>query len=359
MLVVLGGVYFFNRGGETGRETIKIGAALGLSGDCAEWGEGERDAILLAAEEVNAAGGINGKQIEVVVEDTQCDNKATVNAVQKLVNIDRVSAVVGPTWGDSFQGGYPILQGAKIVSVSPSAAMESLEYNKTPIDFVFSTWFPQRSEIEALQKYASSVGMKKFVIIHDQDPFGAMMGGLFTSEAAKNGLGIIDEHETVTGSTDFRTILARVKSKETDGIFISLFGPDKVNFIKQAKEFGIKKGIFSSSDIQDETLLKNSGKILDGVIYTYPITSGRYDEFSKKHQEEYNRAPAGQSTANAYDAFRVLIEAMRQGNLVETILHVKIPGTIAQEISFNEKHQISGGSFQVKTIRDGAFVEVK
>jgi branched-chain amino acid transport system substrate-binding protein len=148
-------------------ETVKIGAALGLSGQCAEFGEGERDAINLAAEEINDSGGIGGRSLKVIIEDTHCENRTTVSAIQKLINVDDVRALVGPTWGDSFQAAYPIINAQQIVSVSPSAALEALEFQGVPVDYVFSTWIPQRSEIDALQKYAASHNIGNFVVVHD------------------------------------------------------------------------------------------------------------------------------------------------------------------------------------------------
>src|SRR3989338_7541549 len=145
ILVILGGWWLAQKPNTAAGETIKIGAALGLTGICAEFGEGELKATTLAVEEINAAGGINGKQLELISEDTQCDNKTTVSAFQKLINVDKVAAIIGPTWGDSFQGGYSFSQQAEIVSISPSTAIEALEISKQPVDYVFSTWFPQRA----------------------------------------------------------------------------------------------------------------------------------------------------------------------------------------------------------------------
>ncbi|MDO8564664.1 MAG: ABC transporter substrate-binding protein, partial [bacterium] len=128
VILLMLGVWWFAKDPKTvDGETIKIGGAFGLSGICAEFGEGELRAVTLAIEEVNAAGGVNGKLLELITEDTQCENKTTVNAFQKLINVNRVSAIIGPTWGDSFQGGYAISQKAKVVSVSPSTAIEALE----------------------------------------------------------------------------------------------------------------------------------------------------------------------------------------------------------------------------------------
>src|SRR3989338_5570175 len=214
VLVVLGGWWLAQKPNTASGETIKIGGALGLTGICAEFGEGELKATTLAVEEINAAGGINGKQLELISEDTQCDNKTTVSAFQKLINVDKVAAIIGPTWGDSFQAGYPLLREKQVISVSPSAAIEALEFNRQPLNFIFSTWFPQRKEVTALQEYARSRRLTKFVIVHDTDPFGAMMASLFKEEAEKQKISIVEEHEVAVDTQDFKTIIARIKAKK-------------------------------------------------------------------------------------------------------------------------------------------------
>src|SRR5262245_35197538 len=110
-------------------KTIKIGAALGLSGECANYGENELKAAELAIDEANKSGGISSRRIELISEDMQCNPKGAVNAIRKLIDVDHVEAIVGLTWGDSFQAGYTVNNQAKVVSVAPSAALEALQYN--------------------------------------------------------------------------------------------------------------------------------------------------------------------------------------------------------------------------------------
>src|ERR1043166_7021961 len=119
-------------------DAIKIGAAVGETGICADWGEGEFKAAQLAVDEANSVGGIAGKKIELIAEDTQCDAKGTINAVKKLIDVDHVESIIGPTWGDSFQGSYPLITSAHIVAVSPSISIEPLLVNNQDISYIFS-----------------------------------------------------------------------------------------------------------------------------------------------------------------------------------------------------------------------------
>ena len=365
-VVVWGGVKLFGTKEEKTKETIKIGGAFGQTGTCAEWGEGELKAAQLAIDETNSNGGINGKLIQLISEDTLCDNKTTVSAISKLINVDKVTAIIGPTWGDSFQAGYPLIRKHKVVSINPSTALEALEFQNQPLDYIFSTWFPQRAEIDALQKYAFSTGIKKITIVHDQDPFGAMMAGLFKDEAIKNNIVILEEHSLITGNSDFRTIIAKIKSNMPDGIFVSFLGPEeKVKFLKQIRELGINTTVFSSADFQNEGLLSSLGSFMEGVIYSYPKISGNYQNFIDKYTAKYGVKPQGPSVPNAYDAARALIEALKYGvsagdEIQNQLSKIKIPGTVVSELSFSEiTHQINGGDFEIKTVRNNKFKTVK
>ncbi len=362
-LLALGGVWVARQPKGVSGETIRIGGAFGLSGVCAEWGEGDLKAVQLAVEELNTAGEI-GKPIELIVEDTQCDGKATVSAVQKLIFVDKIEALIGPTWGDSFQGAFPLIRENKIVAMLPSASIEAIEFNKQPLNFLFSTWFPQRAEVETLQKYAVAHGFKTFVVTNDADPFDAMMAALFRAEAKDNGITILDEHQVVIGTQDFRTILARIKAKSPDAFFVAVQDTSsKATFLKQAREIGITSQLFSSADIQNPSLLQGFSSALEGVIYTYPSAGKNSEMFFAKYRARYGSEPQGSSASNAYDAVNILAAAMKKAGtegekLERALLETSIPGVTYDTLKFSEKHQIAGGEFEIKTIKNGAFVKV-
>ena len=343
--------------------TIKIGGAFGQTGICAEFGEGELKGAMLAVEEINRTGGVNGRALELIPEDTLCENKGVASATHKLISIDNVSAIIGPTWGDTFQGGYPIAQEANVISIGASSALESLAYTGASNDLVFSTWFPQNREIDALQRYIVSQGLKTVSIIHDQDPFGAMMGMLFRDQAAQNGLTIIEE-KVVTGvNVDFRTFITSMKTKRPDAIFVSFVSPDhKAIFFKQAKELGFATRFFAAADTENPALLSSFAEALEGVVYTSPRGAKGYELFAQRYEDRFKEKPRV-SSSHAYDAVQVLVEAMKKAGtdgrlLQEALLTVQIPGATYDTVQFSEKHQIMTGEFLLKTVHKGQFIIV-
>ena len=299
----------------------------------------------------------------MITEDTFCDGKGTASAVQKLISVNKVEVILGPTWGDSFQSGFPIAQKAGIVSISPSAAMEALEFTGASNDRVYSTWFPQRSEIEFLQKYAVRKGVKEFVVLYENDPFTEMMAKLFESEAVKVGIKISHSEETTLGADDYRTVIAKVKAYPNAAVFISFIAPEiKAKFLKQFKELGLKNTVFSSADIENQALLDSFPKVLEGVVFGSAKITGNTVDFVNKHKAKFGTEPQGAAAGQAYDAANILIEALKKGpvsDLNTNITKVSVPGTTVKEVKFNDKHQVVGGGYTLKTIKDGQFVDLK
>ena len=169
ILIVVAMFLFTNdKGDSTGlvvdnRQPIKIGGAFALTGFASEWGAVERNGAILAIEEINAQGGINGREVKLIVEDTLSDGKGAINAVQKLINIDNVEVIVGPSWLDSFGGAAPIADENNIVFMTPSASIDAIK-SEHSYDYVFSTWYRTDKESEELAKHLSNANKKRIIL---------------------------------------------------------------------------------------------------------------------------------------------------------------------------------------------------
>lgn len=359
---------FFIYGGltSTSDKEIRIGGAFGLSGQCAEFGEGELKSVQLAVDEVNNKGGIKGKQVKLIVEDTECEYKSTFNAINKLINVHDVALVIGPTWGDSFQSAVPLINKHKVPTISASAAMEALKLQEQPIDYYFSTWFSGDSEMQAIQDHMKKSGYDNVVVVHDQDPFGVLMSVIFKNVSAEKGIHLVNTYGSITSTEDYRVILSKVKNDNPDAVFMSFIGPDsKVKFLKQAREFGITTPMYSASDIQNESMLEDFGKFMEGVVYSFPKTAGKYEEYVNKYSEKYGSVPQGPSAANAYDAGVIGLQAIAQADSLSgpdikiKLESIKLSGASSDILGFNQDHQMEKAESIVKTVKGGKFIEVK
>jgi branched-chain amino acid transport system substrate-binding protein len=346
-------------------ETIVIGAALGLSDVCAQWGTDELKAAQLATDEANAMGGINGKPIRLVAEDMRCDPKGAVNAMKKLVDIDHVEGVVGFTWGDSFQAGYTVNTAAHVVAVSPSTIMEALAINETPIDYVFSTYPPLTNGMELVAGYAERHNAQTFVVVRDLDPYSVVAAETFKQRMSTHQLELVEEYDMPIGTDDFRTIVAKLKSQNPDGVFIAFQQESgQAEFLTQAHELGLKTLMISAPNIDNESLLKDYGVGMEGVVFAVPKVTSNAKTFVDKYKARYGASPQGPTPANAYDATRMLIAGLQEhyrtrDDLKVAMAHVKLSGTVSANVAFDQMHQLSGFEYEIKTVKNGQFTVVQ
>ncbi len=353
VIAVGGYIALSKKPGTTDTETVKIGAALGLTGDTGEWGADELSAITAAVAEHNAKGG---KQIALVVEDTKSTGTGTVNAVMKLVTVDKVDAIFGPTWGDSFQGGFPIVEKAKIPTVTPSSALEAVEGK---FDYVFSTWWPQPQEIATLIAHMEQQGYKTVALVRDNDAFNTKFMDLFGAALPKS-IRIVDKPSFPIGTTDFRTTILKLREEKPDAVMLSIQDTSQIGpFMKQAKELGLASKIMSTTSAESPENIKKFPGYFEGLAYSYPDTKNdpRLRELQKASKD--NNGP---SFVNAYNAASILIKAIEEsegGDIEAALLRVSAPGIGVKEVSFNEKHQIADAAFKIKIVKNNSFEDFK
>lgn len=347
-------------------ETVTIGGAFGLTGDAAEWGQDELRAAQLAIEEANAEGGIDGKQIVLIAEDTKSSAKDTLSAVQKLIAVDGVPVIIGPTWGDSFGAVIgPLGEEAQVVQITPSGALEVAEANAS-YGHYFSTWYPQQPEAERHMRFLAERGYDSVVVIHDEDPFNTVFAQIYIAQAQQHGIQVQEELSIPLGTRDFRTILLRANEHGPDVVFVSIFDVAELgNIIKTMQELGMDAKLMSTASAQTNALIDSYASYAEGnIYYTFPDTgSERYREFEERFSARHGAPPTAASAGPAYDATRAAIAALRSGassgtEVRDALAGLAIDGTIVGTLSFNEAGQIATAPFVVKTVANGTFAVV-
>ncbi|MDB5259506.1 MAG: Extracellular ligand-binding receptor [Candidatus Taylorbacteria bacterium] len=351
-------------GSSRGKEPIRIGLAIGLTGYAANWGSGEQKAVELALDEYSAKLDV---PIKLVVEDTKSDGIGTVNAIQKLVEVDHVQAIIGPTWGDSFQGGLPIAEKAKVAMISPSAAMEAIE-NRGSFGYFFSTWWPQQQEVSALASRITKDHAKTVYIIHDQDSFNLKFSDMFQDAIASADPGIRIQRVTAPiSANDFRTYVTKIKDAKPDAIFALFQDTGSVgSLMKQLKEQGVVAKVYSSTSAQNEGNLKKFPGYFDGLRYSYPSyeDDSRYAALKRKFIEKYGSgADEGPAFVNAYNASVVLLESIKAGartgeEIRKALGKIRMPGVGVEELSFDMNNQIGNVTYLIKTVKGNSFVRL-
>ena len=315
IVVVIGLVWWgISKNGGSGN-VIKIGFIGPLTGDAAAYGEPFQNTVQLAVSEINAAGGIGGKQIQMIYEDDQCDGTAGANAVQKLVNVDGVQTIVGSMCSGSTIAGVPISAAGKVVLFSPGASSPKL----TGISPYFFRDIPSdnmQGKVDADTAYTKE-NWHTVAVIQEETDYAQGVGGAFTQSFQADGGKVISQGFP-TGATDFRSILTTLRSQNPDALFVDTQDPPSTSrILDQLAELGWKPHIIindaTSGDVP--TLTKYAAQ-LNGAITAEFLPSkdnATYQHFNEAYQAAYHAdIPYYEYMVASYDAIYLLASGIKQ-----------------------------------------------
>jgi branched-chain amino acid transport system substrate-binding protein len=344
-------------------QTIVIGGAFALSGDAADWGQGELDAAQLAIEEFNA---VNDLHVLLVAEDTATDGTKTLTAIRKLIDVDGVQAIIGPSWGDSYASIVaPVGEEHKIVMITPSGAIETAEAD-VDYPYFFSTYYPQKAEIGRSIEFLQGRGVKRIAIVRDEDPFNTQVSGAYADAARAAGIEVTETHQVPLGTRDFRTTLVKIQQQDPDAIFVSIFEIAEIGGIaKTMRELGMEAIAVSTISTETDALTESYADVAEGTVYySFPDTSSAaYQAFSEKYTQKYGRIPTGTASAS-YDATNAILLTIKDGartgeQIKDALYGISMQGVLVDPLTFTAKGQIGSASFVMKTVEDGKTVVVQ
>jgi len=292
----------------TREQVIKVGAVLPLTGEgTPDQGQASQKGILLAAEKINSQGGINGKKVKIIVEDSQCKPEKAVTAMQKLVQVDGVVAVIGDTCDSVTAAIIPIAQDNKVVLITPGSTSPKISEAG---DYIFRFWFSENDLGGLTASKAYELGYRKIGIFYINNEWGYAQRDAVTSKFESLGGQVVAKNAVNPGETDFRTILLKTEESKPDAYYIGVFPDSLVLIIKQMRELGINKQIFSHGGLVGSAqVLGLGGKLLEGVIA--PFVGEPSAEFQKEFMSKYNEKP-GITADSAFDAMMVLGTVMQK-----------------------------------------------
>ncbi len=356
VILVIWGIYSVANKPQVSQEPIKIGVIAPFTGKAATWGESIRNGITLAMERVNADGGVNGREVQVIFEDDQLDVKNSVSAFNKLVNIDNVSAIIGPGGSSNAKAVVPLLQEKKVPAILTAVGVSDITQGN---DYIFRIWPSEVQKAKAMSPALEKLGYKKVAVIttNNESPLDMI-------EQLKlkvfPGLEIETVYEEVVDrdTTDFRTVLAKVKSVDFDALFINLYAGQVGVGIKQAKEMGITEPMFSNILADSSKELELAQGAMEGVWFPgSPVPSNNF-------LEEYkNRFGIDSQLAapSSYDALMFYVEAIKRvgtdrEKIRQELYKIKNYEGAFGNISFDEEGDASL-DIPLKTIKNGEFVK--
>jgi len=287
-------------------DEMKIGAILPLTGESAFWGENIKKGIDLAVDEINQKGGILGRKIVILYEDTQGKPAVGTQAVLELVSIHKVQCVIGDVISSVILAVAPIVERNKCILLGFG---ESAEITNAG-DYIFRNWNSAASDAEITGDFAAKHS-NAVVVLSQNDAFGKSAKELFISQLRKNNVKIVKDEVFSKGETDYRTVLAKLQTLEYDGLYIASFHQDTLVLLRQYKELGLKTvNIYGVSSWEEGTLISFLKENFSGKVYFgYPKppdpNSPIVVEFRSKYKTKYKKEPEILCD-NGYDAVYML-----------------------------------------------------
>lgn len=308
-------------GGTASSDEIKIGINYELSGGVASYGQSSVDGIMLAIEEINAAGGVNGKKIVPVQVDNKSDQAEANTLANKLVAQEKVVAILGPATSGAFKAQAPVAQQNKIPVISGSATDDSVTVDETGLkDYVFRICYTDSVQGAAMANFASdNLSATKAVIIQDSSSdYGKGLASNFKRVFTENGGTIVGEESYVAKETDFNAILTKIAAMDFDVIYLPGYYEEAGLIIKQARALGIDAPILGADGFDSPTLLDLAGaSALTEVYFTNHYSSLEQDpavlEFIENFKTKYNREPDA-FAALGYDMVYFLADGLKRAD---------------------------------------------
>jgi branched-chain amino acid transport system substrate-binding protein len=295
-------------------KTILLGEYGSLSGSEATFGQSTHNGVLLAIKEINAAGGVSGKQLEVKVYDDQGKTQEAGSAVSRLITEDKAVAIIGEVASSLSIAGGRVAQQYGVPMVSPSSTNAQV----TAIgDMVFRVCFIDGFQGYVGAKFAKDdLKLTKAAILYDQS--SAYSKGLkddFTREFTGLGGQVVAEQAYDAGNQDFSAQLTTIRGTSPDAIFIPGYYTDVGNIALQARKLGVKAVLLGGDGWDSSKLAEIGGEAIDGAYYSNHYapeeTRPEVQRFVEAYQKEYGAVPDGLA-ALGYDATRVIADAMKR-----------------------------------------------
>jgi branched-chain amino acid transport system substrate-binding protein len=292
-------------------DSIRIPVASPFTGQLASFGEGVKNGALLKAEEINAAGGINGKKVEILLEDELCDPKEAATVATKLANDPGISIVVGHLCSSSTLAGLPIYRAAKLPAISPASTNVNIG-KMSP--YYFRNVYKDDFQGLFLAKYVDQIkGYKKVAIFYEVNDYSMGLMLAFMKEAKKLGIKVLGTEAYTSDTTDFKPQLTKFKMMKPDAMFIPGYAPQGTLIVSQALSLGMKKvGFFGADGLDDDVMVKNPDA--EGLFVTTPFLPDKAGPqaagFIKSYREKYGKDP-NWFAANTYDAIGMAEAAIK------------------------------------------------
>jgi branched-chain amino acid transport system substrate-binding protein len=317
---------------------------------------------MMAVDEINGGGGVNGRKIKVVTEDDQSKSEEAANAVTKLISENSVVAVLGEVASSSSIAAAPICQQNKVPMITPSST--NPEVTKKG-DYIFRMCFTDDYQGHSLADYvAKTLGVKQAAILTDvKSDYSQGLARYFEESFTKAGGQVVGRASYAKGDADFRAQLTALKQHNPQILFVPGYYTDIGQIATQAKDLGLNVPLVGGDGWESPKLIEIGGKALEGCFYSNHYFPGDPDpavrDFVEKYKQRYGATPDALA-ALAYDAARVLSEAIKRAGktdgpaLRDAIAQTKGFKGVTGTINLGPDRNPEGKTLVIVEVKNGA-----
>lgn len=347
-------------------DVVKIGLNFELSGAVSDYGSAELDGAKLAIKQFNEK-----EDKPFTVEGVECDTKSDVaestTQATKLIEQDKVAAIVGPATSGSSIATYAIASDKSVPVISPSATqIDAMMNNGVPYEYAWRVCFEDSYQGAAMALYAyDNLDTSKAIIFNEVSDYGQGLAQAFTEEFEKLGGSVVEQIQYNAGDTDFSSYVTKIKSKDFDVIYIAGYYTEAGMIIKQAKDDGINVPVVGCDGFDSVTLVEKTGtEYANNLYFTSAYStvnaSDALKAFVEAYKEEYNKEP-GMFAALAYDATNLVLDQLvatgaTGAALNEAIANADFTG-ITGSFTFDTSNHTPKKSVLVVELKDGEQVD--
>ncbi|MGQ4273805.1 ABC transporter substrate-binding protein [Terrihabitans sp. B22-R8] len=292
-------------------DPVVVGLLAPLTGNVANFGERFRESIVLFEEQVNAAGGVEGRPLKILIEDDRNSPKEAASIAQKFASTPGLVLTIGSFSTTASLAAAPILRDAKIPQISPSSSHP--DFPK------FSDYqFRQNTRQDLLAArhgdlVLDKLGAKRIVIPHFQDDWGQVTATLTKAEIEKRGGEVLLVEAIAPNSRDFRPLISKIKSLKPDAIFLPVHYQEAAAFVQQVRQAGVTIPIGAPDPLSNPKFLELAGASAEGILlYTsFFADDPRHADFVNAYKAKYTHLP-DQYSGLAWDSISVGVNAIRE-----------------------------------------------
>jgi branched-chain amino acid transport system substrate-binding protein len=316
-------------------EPYVIGAIFSVTGDASSLGIPERNTAQMLEKQINAAGGINGHPLKIIIEDDRGEPGETLNAAKRLIERDKVLAIVGPSRTGNTLAIKSYMESVRTPLVSCAAGIDIVE----PVNpWVFKTPQSDKMAAEKFVPYLKSKKIKRVAILSDNTAFGK--GGLkeLQKYLPAAGVDIIDSEEYGPKDSSMETQLTKIKGYKPQAVICWGTPPGPAIVAKNMKQLAMTMPLLCSHGVANQTFLKLAGDAANGVIITVgPLLVANEIpgnnpqkkillEYSKMYQKEFN-GPADTFGGHAWDSINLVVNTLKETGPSRTKLRARLERT--------------------------------